>query len=255
MLAIAEQTAEALDTDHESFLRRKAQVEEFARAHPIDGPFSSRETALAELAHFFDPVSLGVLSGIGEATDSLADISLRLNAYVTLVPKVARWQAELAARDVTGRDSLAGTLGQVDALGEVARQASGLLADLPGALRQASGPMGELLDTQRNELLVAVDRERLILTSFVTAEREAALAAVSKESKTALEGIGRERAAALAGVDAISKRSIEDATVRVRGIVDYLFVRALILLAAAALLFALAYRFAKGPRAAVPSAG
>lgn len=42
---------------------------------------------------------------------------------------------------------------------------------------------------------------------------------------------------------------------RVRGIVDYVFVRALILVAVAALLFALAYRFAKRPRTAVPSAG
>jgi hypothetical protein len=255
MLALVDQTAISLFADHEAYVRRRAQVQDFARAHPIDGPLSSRQTAILKLARLSESDSSGVLAGVGEATETLADVSLRLNAYVTLLPKVTKWQAEITVQDLAGRESLAGTLDQVDAIGDLARRANALLADLPGAVRQASGPVGELLDRQRGELLAAIERERSDLTGFVTSEREAALSAVSNERRAALDGIARERAAALAGVDAISKRSIEDATVRVRGIVDYVFVRALILVAVAALLFALAYRFAKGPRAGVPSAG
>ncbi len=255
MLTLVDQTATSLFVDHESYVRRRAQVQEFAREHPIDGPLSSRQTAILKLARLSESDSSGVLAGVGEVTETLADVSLRLNAYVTLLPKVTKWQAEITVQDLAGRESLAGTLDQVDAIGEVARRGNALLADLPGAVRGASGPVGELLDRQRNELLAAIDRERLNLTGFVTSEREAALSTVSNERRAALEGVARERAAALAGVDAISRRSIEDATVRVRGIVDYVFVRALILVALAALLFALAYRFAKGARATAPRAG
>jgi hypothetical protein len=127
----------------------------------------------------------------------------------------------------------------------MARRASGLLADMPGTVRQASGPIDEMIDRQRGAILAAIERERGNLTAFVTSEREAALSAVGEERRAALEGVGREREAALAGVDAISKRSLEDATVRVRGIVDYVFVRALILIAVAALLFGVAYRLAR----------
>jgi hypothetical protein len=255
MLALSDAVGQSLSVDRESYARQQAQVEKFAHTHPIQGPFSSRETILADLAQFADPGSIGVLIGVGEVTETITDISLRLNEYVTLLPKVARWQAEIAAEAVTGRSDLRDTLDQVDAIGDMARRVDALLADLPAAVRQAGGPVGELLDRQRVELLAAVDNERSNLTGFVTSERQAALSAVSEERRAALEGVGRERAAALSGVDGIAKRSLEDATVRVRGVVDYVFVRALILVAVAAVLFALAYRFAKGPRPVVGSAG
>jgi hypothetical protein len=249
MLALVSGVAESLYTDPDAYVKRKTQVQEFARAHPIEGAhYSARETALVALARLAEPGDSGFLSGFGEATDTLADISLRLNAYVTLLPKVASWQAELTSEGVTGRENLGRTLDQIDAIGEMAHRASSLLADLPGAARQASGPLGELLDRQRVELLAAVERERHDLTGFVSSEREAALSAVSNERRAALEGVARERAAALAGVDGIAKRSLEDATVRVRGVVDYVFVRALILIALGALFFAVAYRLARGGR-------
>lgn len=159
---------------------------------------------------------------------------------------------ELAGRadlgGVTGRENLGRTLDEVDAIGEMARRTSGLFADLPGAARQVGGPLGELLDRQRIELLAAIDRERQDLTGFVSSERAAALSAVGEERRAALEGVATERAAALAGVEEISKRSIQDASIRARGVVDYVFVRALILIVLAVLFFAVAYRLARGGR-------
>jgi hypothetical protein len=121
---------------------------------------------------------------------------------------VASWQAELTSEGVTGRENLGRTLDQVDAIGEMARRASGLLADLPGAARQASGPIGELLDRQRAEVLAAIDRERQGLTGFVSSEREAALSAVGEERRAALEGVVEGTRGRSEGVDAISKRSL-----------------------------------------------
>ena len=256
MLALVSGVAETLYKDPDAYGKRKAQVQDFARAHPIQGTYySSRETALVALARLVESDDSGLLSGLGQATDTLADISLRLNSYVTLLPKVASWQAELTSEGVTGRENLGRTLDEVDAIGEMARRASGLLADLPGAARQASAPIGELLDRQRVEVLAAIDRERQDLTGFVSSEREAALSAVGEERRAALEASRRNSPPrTLDGVDAISKRSLEDATVQVRGVVDYVFVRALTLIALAALFFAVAYRLARGghgsPRAA-----
>ena len=273
MLAITRETVAALVGGPEALERGAARVQQFARSHPIEAGFSARDTALIELARLAEAES-GMLASVGQATETLSDISLRLNAYVTLVPKVARWQAELAAEEVTGRDSLRGTLDDIQAIGDAARRASSLLADIPGAAREASVPVRELLDQQRTEvlaaipgaareasvpvrelldqqrteILAAVDRERLTISEFITAEREAALAVVSEERRAALASISQERAVVLAALDAMAKRSIEDASGRARGMADYVFGRALILIAASALLFAAGYRLARGRR-------
>lgn len=248
MVALFEATAQSLSKDPEHYSRISAQMQEFARSHPIDGTFSARETFLPEVAHLAESGDSGLIAGVGEATETLTDISLRLNAYVTLLPKVARWQAELGAQEAVGREDLHGTVDDIHSIGDMARSAGPLLADIPGAVRQASAPLGELADRQRGELLAAIDRERDRLAGFVTAEREAALAAVGVQRQAAMDGISQERAAVLSGVDAMTKRYFEDATVRARGIVDYVFVRALILVFVAAVVFALAYRFARAGR-------
>ena len=245
MLEIFEATAAPLYPDHGAYLRHQADVRAFARAHPLESSFASRETVVTELARFSVDENAGTLAAVGQATDTLADISLRLNAYVTLVPEVARWQAELAAEDVTGRENLGGTLDDVHTIAGAADRANALLADVPGAARQAAGPMRELLDQQRAEMIAAVDREREAMTGFITSERQAALAAVSEERKAALESVSAERAAVLAGLDALSKRTLDDASARARGIADHVFWRTLVLVAAAAVLFAAAYRFGR----------
>jgi hypothetical protein len=247
MVAVVEETAASLAPDREMQERRKARVEQFAREHPIEGAFSSRETAIIELAHLSDREGGGALAAVGVATETLSDITLRLNAYVTLLPKVARWQTELAAEDM-GLYSLRGALGDLQAVGGAARRADSLLADIPGAVREANAPVQELLDRQRTALFADIDRARLALTALITEERTAALAGLTEERKAALASVSEERAAMQAGLDALAKRSIEDTSGRMRGLADYIFVRALILVVAAALLFAVAYRLAVGRR-------
>jgi hypothetical protein len=85
------------------------------------------------------------------------------------------------------------------------------------------------------------------MTGFITAEREAALAALGEERRAAMASIREEREAVLSGLDALTKRTIEDASGRARGMAGSVFWRALILIAAAALLFGVAYRLARRP--------
>ena len=134
MLEVVEEAAVSVTPDPEVLERRRARIQQFARSHPIEGAFSSRDTALIELARLLEAEGGGALASVGQATETLSDVSLRLNAYVTLAPKMARWQVELAAEDITGRDSLRGTLDDIQAIGNAARRADSLLADIPGAV-------------------------------------------------------------------------------------------------------------------------
>ena len=124
-----------------------------------------------------------------------------------------------------------------------------MLADIPGAVREASAPIREMLDQERIALLAAIDRERLAMTDFITAERQASLAGAQRGAQGRPgRRIGKERAAVQAGLDALAKRSIEDASGRARGMADYVFWRALILIVVSALLFAAGYRLARRRR-------
>ena len=159
---------------------------------------------------------------------------------------MTRWQAALATEDITGRDSLGATVDDVHAIGVAARRADALLTDLPGAVREAREPLLGLLDEQRAELLAAVERERLAMTGFITAEREAALAALGEERRAAMASISEERAA-VAG----RARRTDQTHHRRRFPPRARAWRATssgersMLIAASALLFAAAYRFAR----------
>jgi hypothetical protein len=248
MFALSEETAAVLTRNPESLARWHADVEKFARAHPVEGTFSGRATAAGELARFYDAESLSAFAAVGQATETVSDVSLRLGSYSTLLPKEIRWQGELLAGEVLGRENLRATLEDVDRIGEVARRADGLLADLPGAARAASGPIEELVEEQRTALLADIDRQRQALAAFISAERQTMLDAIGEERRAAFESVARERAAALQEIDAISKRSVENAALRARGVVDDVFWRVLILLAASAILAVAAFRVVRGPR-------
>ena len=250
MKASAEETAALVSASPEQLARRRAEVEEFARAHPIEGSFSGRTTATVDLARFFEREDLGAFAVVGQAGDTLEDLSLRLGSYSTLLPKEIRWQGELLAADVAGRENLSSTLEDLDDVGRVARRADQVLADLPGTVRAASGPLGELLDRQRSALLAAIEQQRVALSAYVTSERQATADAIRQEREAAFESLGRERTAALREVDAISTRSLDTATQRARGVVDYVFWRVLILIAVGAVIVAAAIRFSRGPRSA-----
>ena len=248
MLADTERTSAMLTTERDIFERRKSRIGEFAHAHPIEGAFSSRQTAMLELASLSDVDRAGVIASVGAAEETLSDISLRLNAYATFLPKVANWQAELAAEDIVEREDVSGALAAVQAAGEAALRGESLLADIPGIVRQANAPIEELLDRQRAELMSAIERERLAMAAFVAEERAAFLAALDEERKAATASVSQERAAALAAIDAMARRSIDDASDRARGMIDYAFVRALFLVVAAALLFTAGAWLARGHR-------
>jgi hypothetical protein len=54
MFALSEEAAAAVTRSPEDLARWRADVEKFARAHPVEGTFSGRATAAGELARFYD---------------------------------------------------------------------------------------------------------------------------------------------------------------------------------------------------------
>jgi hypothetical protein len=248
MLALCDEVATAVAGSPASLDRWRTEVQEFARAHPVQGAFSTRSTAASELARFLGQENSGAFAAVGKATETLSDITLRLDSYSTLMPKEMRWQGELLIGEVLGRENLGATLDDIDALGGAGKRIDEVLSTLPEMGRAAIVPIRELIDQEREDLLGAVDRQIVAMTGFIASERQAALDAVRAEREAAFESLSRERAAALAEIDAISKRSVDAAGQRARDVVDHLFWRILVLLVAATVLAVSGYRLATASR-------
>jgi hypothetical protein len=188
---------------------------------------------------------------VGAVSDTLENLSERLNTYAVQLPKQARWQAELLVLDMAGERGMEGALGDVHELGAAARRANDLLGDLPEALG-AAGSVRELVAAERRAALEGVNAQRLHTLEYATAERLAVLAALREERIAVVAALRQERIESLTELDGIKSRGIEASLVGLRDLVDYTLWRVaallLLLMAAATTFGVVGYRLTIGGR-------
>ena len=144
------------------------------RRHPIAHTFAGR-TSGASLLTSLRSGDKDAFLVVGEVSDTLENVSERLNTYAAHLPKQARWQAELLATEMTTGLRLDRTLDDVHDLGTVARQASGVLEGIPALLDAER----EILAAERRAVLAGVDGQRLQTLAVLTGVRRPASASRS----------------------------------------------------------------------------
>jgi hypothetical protein len=194
---------------------------------------------------------------VGEATETIENLSERLNTYVAQMPKVARWQAELLLVDQAGEHDVVSFLDDVNALGTAARRADALLADVPGLVSSAGSPLSEAVAKERAALLRGVNDQRLSTLEYLTAERLAVAATLREERMATVAFMHQERLEALQEIDAIRTRTVATSVEGLRDLIDYTLWRVgvfLVVLAVTVPVTAVvAYRLTVGRRAGGPS--
>ena len=153
---------------------------------------------------------------MGAASDTLENVSERLNTYAAHLPKQARWQAELLATGMTTGLRLERTLDDVHDLGTVARQASGFLEGIPALLDAER----DLIAAERRAVLAGVDGQRLqtlaVLKEYVTGERLALVTAVRDERLATVAAVHQERLETIAAVETMRKLTVDSSLVGLR---------------------------------------
>ena len=249
VLADADAVIEGITTSREAFAGARAKVERWAAQHPVERNITARPSITASMAELHTERDAFV--AVGAATDTLENLSERLNTYAAQLPKQARWQAELLVDDMASAPGVADTLGDVHALGLAARSLDELLGDAPG-LAKAGSPVREMLAAERRAVLEGVNGQRLQTLEYATAERLAVLAALHEERIATLTALHQERVESLKEVDAIKTRAVESAVSGLRELFDYALVRVavmlLLLMASAATLGVVGYWLTVGRR-------
>ena len=234
----------AAATANEQGVKNGAQVvREWADAHPLEDLLFTR-TSIAELwANVADERARG-LAAIADINSQVADLLHRLTIYSALLPKEARWQAELLLNEVktdatsqTLLEDVASLEAEIAAIGDEVVTLEGHIGEASRALVEAE----ELLTTQRLAavqalqaelagLVARVTEERLALMSQVTGERNAILAGIREERIAALEAVTAERMAVMADIDELSRRLTDDGRTVAMAAVDRFFLRTVQLL-------------------------
>jgi hypothetical protein len=200
---------------------------------------------------------------VGAVSDTIENLSERLNTYAELLPRQSRWQAELLIDEMAGERSVEGALDDINAIGSTARNADDLIDTAQGVLSAADSSVRETLAAERQAVLKDVDRQRLQTLAYVTEERRAVLAAARQERIAVLEALHQERIAVidrlrqeriegLREVDAIESRAVDASVVGLRNLVNDTLWRVAVMLAflmvLAAAIGVVAYRLTLGRR-------
>jgi hypothetical protein len=242
-----EVAARQVSKSEEGFERAQATVVKWAKAHPIEPPFSSRPSILLELAKLSASGSdVSVFQAVGDITATVNDLAARLDIYAAYLPRAGRWQAEVlvdALADRTEAQRVLATMESVQKLTERTNQlisAEGLRAALETATAEVK--------RERVAALASVDVQRTETLAYLTKEREAGVAALDAQRREVMVDIDRQRTLLLQQVDVLRKQAFADADdVAARVIRKGAFSVALLLVLAAALTV-LVLRLAQRPR-------
>ena len=154
-------------TSPERFDAARSRMETWVASHPIEHAFSSR-SSIAPLLAEWRSEHRDAFVAVGEITDTVQNLSERLNTYAAQMPRQVRWQAELLVAELADEHDVAGLLGTA---GQAVRGAPGRGAPGRPRGRERPAPADSRLPDRgaRRRLLAALRQERIEALAAVEA--------------------------------------------------------------------------------------
>jgi len=230
--AITERYAEELARDKNAFESAKRVIYDTAARHPVDAHISRRASIAAILGSFEGETAIGSMGTVRGMADSVATISDHLNSYMTTVPKVVRWQAEMVTGDMLAELDLASTLSEFRSAAAAVQKADALS---PDAIERALALSHDVIRSERIAMLREVDRQRLETLLAISGERAELVKAIALERQAAFEMLHQERLDTIASVEQMRRDLIVESARQLSSVVDHLVLRVAQLVAAAGL--------------------
>lgn len=217
--------------DPGAFKEARAFIHETAATHPIDARISRRASIATVIGTLKGATATGAFSVVRDVADSVGELSNHMNSYMTTVPKLGRWHAELMTEEMATNLGLPQAVGDVRRLAVVAEGAEVLA---PGAIETALGGAREIITAERIAMLREIDRQRVDTLRAISGERAELLKAIAAERKASLDTLHVERLETIEAVEEMRKQLIDEAGRHLIATIDHLALRVAQLLAAAA---------------------
>jgi hypothetical protein len=152
---------------------------------------ASRPSSVPFLVKMAGPEDRNVFGVVGDIGGSVADVATRLDIYSAYLPKAARWQSQLLADELAGRDEVRLAISTLESATKLMGRMDALTSqesiDRATTLGMASAR------TLRVEAIDALDEMRTVVLAYLTDERRALLTTVDVQTRAALADIDRQR--------------------------------------------------------------
>ena len=225
--------------------RFEATVRQWADRNPIEGALYRRPSMDSAVADVLATSGGGgALAALGNLDETTSDVMTRMDLYTMYLPRLARWEAELAVDDLAQGVDPKGLAADFERFTRA--------ADRIAAVAEAAP---EQVARERVAALEAVRAERLAATQDLQGERRVVLDAVRKERIATLqeieaiaqrladrssgplhEAVRKDLEGLVRSVERMQKRLIDDGALALNDVVDHAFLRAVELLLIAAAL-------------------
>jgi hypothetical protein len=190
---------------------------------------------------------LGAFQMVGSLAVSVDDIAYQLIVYMDLLPKQARWQAELVMADSDNKTGIKSGIASLNDLEAAVSRMSPVVEQAPEIMAGQRDFVLKTLRQERLTVLANIDQQRLDTLAYLTRERLAAaddiksmertFAEILKSEREAvLKSIDAQRSALMAEIESAENRIADNAGNLAEQVIDHFFIRALQLVAVLLLL-------------------
>ncbi|MCG8305983.1 MAG: hypothetical protein MI975_01240 [Cytophagales bacterium] len=209
-------------TDIENHAQAEGGVEKWAINNPIEDFYFTRESTIAIFAQWIGEGNLGLGKSVATITEQVVELSNRLNLYVDMVPRQARWQVDYVLMNYLQDSLLITSLSTLVHSMDRITQVIEMTPDMLEYNREASL---RSIDEQREKSLRLLIEERKAVIEEIRKERIEIVAKIIEERMTVLEEFKRERAIVLEEIDLLSKEIVYQSGQEIERIVDKIFRR------------------------------
>jgi hypothetical protein len=189
-------------------------VDDWVRDHPLRSLRFERESPVVQWAALAGKEQVGALSSVSSMEATLNELSNRLTLYADYLPKQARWQSQLLLDDFFGESRTDSFFADVSSIELSALRIANVIDSL-GVVLQRIQSGSEDLDARFSFLFEEVDRQRL-----------ATLQQLDQERETVTADLRTERDVTLRDVDALTTRTLAEASTTINATIDRFFLRA-----------------------------
>jgi hypothetical protein len=245
---VVTETLNRMESEMEQLLRTVApsgnmdaarqKVESWAKENPIEVSLADRKSADADLIQRTDQSDLRARASLKAITESIGDLTARMDSFNTYLPKQARWQAELMLSDLARNPQIDAAMSNAAALSSTLEKTSGSIEQIPEFVGQLQKTTLANIDTQRVDTqgflrqerlqtLDAIKQERIATLAALRSERLAATADFRGERQIVLDALHNEQAAIMNDLDSTSEKWLASFDTRARGLIDHFFLRGL----------------------------
>ena len=184
-------------------------VEAWAARFPITTDQFSRYSIEGSAARLISADETSVFSAVGSMEQTVRTLDGRVAMLQGTLPKQARWQAELLARELLPGDAKDSLLRDISRATAAIDRLSLTASELPG-----------LVTGEREAVLEAVSRERALVVDAITAEREAVLQALLTGGQATMAAVDSQRRAFMRDAEATTVRLQQSTVAELRGVLD-----------------------------------